>query len=132
MRGHKLGRVLWQGAAEPDTASPEPVNQRGAERVLRAPAAGTLRSNRIIGEIIRKGEVIAEVDGVPVTAVFDGILRGLIHPGVHIESGTKIGDLDPRQDPTLVERVSDKALAVGGGVLQAILSRPEIREKLWI
>jgi xanthine dehydrogenase accessory factor len=43
----------------------------------------------------------------------------------------KIGDLDPRTDPRLAKVISDKALAVGGGVLEAILSRVEIRRHLW-
>jgi len=28
--------------------------------------------------------------------------------------------------------VSDKSLAVGGGVLEALLTRPEVRSKLWV
>lgn len=130
-RGPALGRVLWRGSAEPDTASPEPVQQRGSERVLRAPIDGTLHSNRVIGDLVNRGDVVAYVDGTPVTAGFDGILRGLMHPGLKVRKGAKIGDLDPRVDPSLARFVSDKALAVGGGVLEAILSRTEIRTKLW-
>jgi xanthine dehydrogenase accessory factor len=43
----------------------------------------------------------------------------------------KIGDVDPRDDPAACLLVSDKALAIGGGVLEAVLSRREIREKLF-
>ena len=43
----------------------------------------------------------------------------------------KIGDIDPRDDPALCQIVSDKALAIGGGVLEAILSKPELRLKFW-
>jgi xanthine dehydrogenase accessory factor len=130
-RGPNLGRVLWQGSAEPDTASPEPVNQRSDERVLRAPTDGTLHAYAAIGDLLQPGDPIAEVNGKPINAKFEGILRGLIHPGIHVRKGTKIGDLDPRIDQALVRQVSDKALAVGGGVLEAILSRAEIRSKLW-
>ncbi|MGE5124248.1 MAG: hypothetical protein ACM3H7_06990, partial [Acidobacteriaceae bacterium] len=64
-------------------------------------------------------------------ASFSGILRGLIHPDVEIRKGMKVGDIDPRGDPELCDHVSDKALAIGGGVLEAILSRAEIRPHLW-
>ena len=55
-------------------------------------------------------------------APFDGVLRGLIHPSVDVTPGMKIGDLDPRADPAYCFTVSDKALAIGGGVLEAILA----------
>jgi xanthine dehydrogenase accessory factor len=58
-------------------------------------------------------------------------LRGLIHPGIQVKAGMKIGDLDPRADPRLCSLVSDKSLAVGGAVLEAILSRPNLRAHLW-
>lgn len=130
-RGPGLGRVIWQGGAEPDTAAPEPVQQRGSERVLRAPADGTLQAHAAIGDRLLPGDAIAEVGGVVIRAGFESILRGLIHPGIPVRKGVKIGDLDPRLDAALVKQVSDKALAIGGGVLEAILSRAEIRSRLW-
>jgi xanthine dehydrogenase accessory factor len=71
------------------------------------------------------------VAGQPVSAPFHGVLRGLIHPSVTAWRGLKIGDLDPRADPQLCTLVSDKSLAVGGGVLEAILTRPNLRAHLW-
>jgi xanthine dehydrogenase accessory factor len=67
-----------------------------------------------------------------VSAPFRGVLRGLLHQGLYVSAGMKIGDVDPRNDPRLCQQVSDKALAVGGGVLEAILSRPELRPLLWL
>ena len=66
-----------------------------------------------------------------ITSPFKGILRGLIHNGVPVTQGMKIGDVDPRDDPSACFLVSDKALSIGGGVLEAILTREEIRAKLW-
>jgi xanthine dehydrogenase accessory factor len=43
----------------------------------------------------------------------------------------KIGDLDPRDEPEYCWSISDKSLAVGGGVLEAILSHPPLRQHLW-
>ena len=75
--------------------------------------------------------VLGTVNSVPVYAPFDGVLRGLIHPGLQIQKGTKIGDVDPRNHPAYLWMVSDKALAIGGGVLEAVLTRRKIRENLW-
>jgi xanthine dehydrogenase accessory factor len=130
-RGHNLGRVFWHGATEADTGIPEGVAARRSERVLRAPAAGVLVAHAEIGERLEAGQLLAEVARIPVRAPFKGVLRGLLHPGIEVAKNLKIGDLDPRDDPSFCSLVSDKALAVGGGVLEAILSQPEIRRRLW-
>jgi xanthine dehydrogenase accessory factor len=126
-RGHTLGRVFWVGGPDPDTG--EPDGDRA--RVLRAPTNGVLQSNLNIGDIVQVGQSIAEIDGSNIMAQLAGILRGLLHSGLFVTRGLKIGDIDPRSDPRLCELVSDKALAIGGGVLEAILSRPEIRSQVW-
>jgi len=130
-RGHCMGRVIWQGAAERDSGVPESVAEHGSERVLRAPRGGILDARAEIGSLVEPGQVVAEVDGQPVVASFAGVLRGLIHTGLPVTQGMKVGDVDPRGDPVVCHLVSDKALAVGGGVLEAILSRPNLRQLLW-
>lgn len=121
-RGPYLGRVYWQGQAEPDSGVPESVKGFNVERVLYAPCAGVLSAHGNIGEIIEPGQMIADVDGIPVSAKFRGVLRGLIQSGLLVKKGLKIGDLDPRCTPSICALASDKALAIGGGVLEAILS----------
>jgi xanthine dehydrogenase accessory factor len=130
-RGPWLGRVLWEGPTQPDSGLPEIVKNKQAERMLHAPAEGRVITHKSIGDSIKQGDVIAEINGKSVVAAFNGILRGLIHPDVDVHVGMKIGDLDPRNDPDLCNHVSDKALAIGGGVLEAILSKPELRPHLW-
>jgi len=129
-RGHWLGRVIWNGAALADSGVPEPVAGYSVDRVLRAPVAGVLKGVRALGSIVEPGETIAEVDGQALRAPFRGALRGLLHDGLDVHPGMKVGDLDPRCEPIYCSRISDKALAVGGGVLEALLSRPEIRRRL--
>lgn len=127
MRGHHLGRVLWRGAAEPDTGTPGTVAGHGVERVLRAPAAGQAAWHVTIGDVVTRGRVLGRVGNHEVTAPFDGVVRGLIAPTVQLRPGQKIGDVDPRADPELCEQISDKALAVGGGVLEAVLTHLDRR-----
>ncbi len=121
-RGHNLGRVLWQGAAEPNTGVPGRIGDATAERVLRAPQSGVVQSQREIGDVVRASEVVATVGDTPVTAAIGGVLRGMLYPGLTVAQGTKLGDIDPRAEPSHVRTVSDKSLAIGGGVLEAILS----------
>ncbi len=121
-RGHYLGRVLWSGSAQPDTKVPGVVNGVGRERVIYSPAAGMFRSQRTIGAAVEAGEVVGWIDEAPVPAPIGGILRGLLHDGVRVEASTKIGDVDPRGVADHCWTISDKALALGGAVLEAILT----------
>ncbi|GAP06370.1 selenium-dependent molybdenum hydroxylase system protein, YqeB family [Anaerolinea thermolimosa] len=129
VRGPFLGRVIWEGAAEADTGLPDPVNGMRETRVLRSPTDGILTPIARIGDLVDQGDPIAEVNGQVVLSPFPGVLRGLVHEGVQVTRGMKIGDVDPRKDPRLCQLVSDKALAVGGGVLEAILMTFNHEEK---
>jgi xanthine dehydrogenase accessory factor len=126
-RGHTLGRVIWEGSSLGDTSKPE----GDPRRVLRAPKDGTLKSEAVIGQRFEVDQTIAMIDDHAITAPFTGVLRGLLHPGLKAAKGMKIGDLDSRDDPHLCQLVSDKSLAIGGGVIEALLSRPDVRKKLW-
>ncbi len=124
-RGSRLGRVLWEGSAAPNTGNPGSVGGRSGERVLRTPIAGVLRWEAMIGDVVREGQAIGSVVGerqrIPVLAPFAGLVRGLLAEGTHATVGLKIGDVDPRLDIDPHE-ISDKALAIGGGVTEAVFT----------
>ncbi|MFQ6100730.1 MAG: selenium-dependent molybdenum cofactor biosynthesis protein YqeB [Anaerolineae bacterium] len=120
-RGHNLGRVILEGSAEPNTGVPGTVGGESARRVLRASAEGVFRTVRAIGDRVRVGEVVAYVDDAPVRSQLDGVVRGLLHNGLQVSTGMKVGDVDPRGVVSHCFTISDKALAVGGGVVEAIL-----------
>jgi len=120
-RGHFLGRVIEEGEAEPDTGIPGAIGGYTWERVLRAPGDGKFQGNRKIGERVQKGEALAEVAGKPVLALIDGVLRGILRDGVFVTEKMKVGDVDPRANREHCFTVSEKARAIGGGVLEAIL-----------
>jgi len=120
-RGPDLGRVLWSGAAEPDSARPASVLGYRDKRVVRAPRAGRFRAKARIGEIVVLRDVLGHVEDEPVLAPIPGLLRGLVADGVTVEQGIKLGDIDPRGPAVSAERISDKARAVAAGVLEAVL-----------
>ena len=129
-RGPFLGRVFWHGSAQADTAEPEAVKGHGADRVLRAKRSGTLTALHEIGEIVEAGEPVCSIEDEPVIAPFRAVIRGLLRSGMPVQTGMKVGDLDPRCDRSLCFIASDKALAVGGGVLEALFSSQTIRQSL--
>ena len=132
-RSHTLGRVIWDGAAQSDSGEPE----GDPRRVLRAPDSGILVAHAAIGDHLEEGQLIAEIQSeienrnVEIVSPFKGVLRGLIRDGLDVPKDLKIGDVDPRDDANSCHLVSDKALAIGGGVLEAILSRPKIRSSIY-
>jgi xanthine dehydrogenase accessory factor len=126
-RGHDLGRLIYQGAAAKNSGVPGIIAGYGAERVIHAPAAGTLRAVVQIADLVEKGQVIAWLDTeqgepVPVYASLTGLLRGLIRDGYPVYEGMKIADIDPRaQEYENCFKISDKARCIAGGVLEALL-----------
>lgn len=120
-RGHYLGRVLWTGCAQDDTGTPGSIDGIGHERVIYAPAEGIFVCRQVIGAVLKAGEILGWVGQTPVVTAIPGVLRGLIHDGVPVNPRMKIGDVDPRARVEHCRAISDKALAVGGGVLEAIL-----------
>jgi len=126
-RGHDLGRVIYQGAAALDTGIPGEIEGSTTDRLLRAPAGGIIEPLRKIGEMVEKGETVARVGGVPILAKTGGILRGMLYPGLEVEAGMKVGDIDPRREAAHCHTISDKARAVGGGVLEAVMRYGGVR-----
>jgi xanthine dehydrogenase accessory factor len=121
-RGHDLGRVLWQGSAAANTGVPGEIGGADLQRVIRAPADGVMHGRRAIGDVVNPGDTIAQIDLTPVKTEIGGVLRGLLHDGLTVSAGLKIADVDPRAQMRYCFTVSDKALAIAGGVLEAVLS----------
>lgn len=121
MRGHTLGRVIRSGPAIPNTNIPGLIGGFAGERVLRAPCDGIFTAVHRIGDTVEEGETIGFVEGQPMKCTISGVLRGVLDDGVSVKKGMKSGDVDPRCKPEYCTTISDKALAVGGGVVEAVL-----------
>ena len=143
LAGHDMGRVIYDGEAAPDTGQPGPpelyfyrpgtgdvpdmkkAGSRGFDwnvAVLRAPCDGTFTGRAEIGDIVEQDQVVGEVDGEALRAGFRGVLRGLIHDGVEVIKGLKLGDVDPVCEPLRAFTINAKANAIGGGVMEAVFA----------
>ncbi|MDR2158871.1 MAG: EF2563 family selenium-dependent molybdenum hydroxylase system protein [Treponema sp.] len=146
MRGHTLGRVITEGGALPNTGVPGSIAGFDRERLLRAPADGVFEPLAAIGDRVRRGDLVALVRSrdtagarqdtaagpspappAEIRAAIDGLVRGLLPPGAAVKAGMKAGDIDPRCEGSHCFTVSDKALAVAGGVLEAVLRFAPLR-----
>ena len=121
-RGHNLGRVFWQGSAEPDTGTPGLIGGEGPKRVQKAPVSGVFMPKTSIGDMVAEGDLLALIDSTELRSPLSGIVRGSIYPGTVVTKGLKIMDIDPRGNKANCYTVSDKASSLGGAVLEAILT----------
>lgn len=120
-RGHNIGRVIYSGTAAANTGIPGEVGGYSSERLIRASAPGRFLPCKEIGEMVQKGEKVAVAGETPVIASASGLIRGMLYPGLEVEKGMKVGDIDPRGREVDWRTISDKARSVAGGVLEAVL-----------
>ncbi len=128
-RGHDLGRIIFKGKPEENTGNPGNIKGFTTERILRSPDKGKIEVIKDIGSVVKKDQVVAYVNKKEVKAGLDGMVRGMIRQGTYVEEGMKIGDVDPRIDIENTKTISDKARAIGGGVLEAIMIKKRKLER---
>lgn len=119
-RGHYLGKVIWEGNAIPNTGVPGNIGGYTTERIIRAVADGSFEPMVQIGDSVEEGQLVARSGGRDIKALMPGIVRGMLQPGVLVTAGMKCGDIDARAKKEYCDTISDKARAVGGGVLEAV------------
>ena len=122
-RGHNLGRIILNGCPEPNTGVPGNIGGYTKERVLRAPCPGIFQSSLTIGSLVKKNDIVGQVGNKPVIAQIDGVLRGRIRNNTRVTDQLKIGDIDPRGNRQYCKTISEKARAIGGSVLEAVLRK---------
>jgi xanthine dehydrogenase accessory factor len=126
-QGPNLGKLIFDGEAEPDTKMPEVIAGFGEERVIRAPREGIWKIAKDIGTKVDQGEIVAWVEGKPVKARISGIIRGMLREGTQVTTGLKAGEIDPRGEIDYCTKFFDKAICLGNAVIEAILSRLPLR-----
>lgn len=127
-RGHHLGRVYYQGTAEPNTGIPGIIGGHSSDRIVRAPASGMFSAVRKIGDSVQYGDTLGFINGQAVRAPLKGTLRGLINSNLEVFQNMKIGDIDPRNIRDHCWTISDKARTISGGVLEALLHLLRMRK----
>lgn len=122
-RGHFLGRAIYDGSTQPYSGKPGKIEGVREKRVIHSPTSGKFVSDQEIGNMVNCGEKIGRVGEITLETEVKGVIRGMIKPGISVKQGTKLADIDPRGQKSYVNYISDKALAVGGGVLEAVFNK---------
>jgi len=120
-RGHHLGRIITDGCAQKNTGIPGKINGFSVERVLRSPQDGYFEAFAFIGDLVKQGDCIGSVGKAKIRSNVDGVVRGMVRSGTQVTKGFKLGDIDPRGNIEHCATISEKARAIAGSVLEAIL-----------
>jgi len=88
--------ILRQGITQEPDGKSILLGNVGAERFVRAEENGRWHTSLELGMRVYKDVILGHLNGEPVRAPFDGILRGLVRDGTEVFSGLKLIEIDPR------------------------------------
>jgi len=119
-----LGAVITEGSTRPLGGEPREIAGHARDRYVYAPIDGTFRTKAHISDAVRKGQEIAEIGSMALTAPLDGLLRGLTHDGVPVTVRTKVIEVDPRSREAEVRGIVERPRRIADAVLSAIRQSP--------
>lgn len=128
MRGHNLGRIIYEGYSYRDQGKLSLVDAAGAVgQLIFSPMAGKVETLCSISRVVKKDEPVARIHGEDgsvqeIRAEIPGILRGIVHNGCPVKQGQKIIDINPVMSREDCFTLSDKARCIAGSVLQAVMA----------
>jgi len=118
--GDDLGAVVWQGRTRDLSGEPQPIAGHARDRYVYAPAAGIFTTSMSVGDSVVRGQEVARIGDLALTAPLSGYLRGLTHHGAPVREGTKIIEVDPRDNRDGVSGLAERPRRIAEGVLKAI------------
>ena len=122
MRGHDLGKIIFEGAAIKNTGVPGVLGGESAKRVIYSNSEGNLKWKVDFGDIVEKDQLLGTINTIhEIKSPLNGMIRGLIHPSVPMKPGLKIADVDPREEGIDFLNLSDKARSLGRAALESTM-----------
>jgi xanthine dehydrogenase accessory factor len=116
----QAGLIIQEGATEPADHVPNRLGDVGEERFSYSRKPGLWHSAVDIGVRVFKDFVVGHLDGEPVTAPLDGVLRGVARDGLQIPAGVKLLEIDPRGRSAKWTGIDERSALVASGVGRAI------------
>jgi hypothetical protein len=90
------GTVVRFGQTDPAHGIAEPIGGIGVERSVYSHRGGRWHTSLEIGTRVFKRFVVGHLDGQPVQAPIDGVLRGLVRDSTLVPSGAELLEIDTR------------------------------------
>ncbi len=123
-----LGHVIAIGNPLPLAGEPRSIAGYGRERYIYAPVSGVFRTTFHIGDRVSSGEILAQIGTTALAAPLAGAIRGLTRDGVTVSIGTKVVEVDPR-DQAITSGIGERPARIADGVARAIQTWADARQR---
>jgi xanthine dehydrogenase accessory factor len=126
--GNNLGKVIVEGEAENNATRAGELADLGPDGLVKAEDTGIFTTGKNIGETVLAGDIIGNLNEVPVKAPLSGILRGLLRNEARVLVNANLAEIDPVNDKSVCYNTRSRMRSIAGGVLEAILMSLNVAE----
>lgn len=120
----RAGELLESGSTSPPDGVPRFLGGVGKGRFIYTACDGVWRTPYDIGSPVFKGVEIGRLDGRPVVAPRDGMLRGVARDGTFMPRETKLIEIDPRGRSSDWTCADERSRAIAEATAKAISAVP--------
>ncbi len=114
------GVIVADGATEAADGQARALGGIGRERFVYTEREGLWHTPVDIGMRVFKGFVLGHLDGLPIHAPIDGVLRGIARDGVRMPAGVKLLEIDPRGRKARWTGMDERGCAIADAVVAAV------------
>lgn len=117
---NKNGRLVTSGATDPADRVASRLGGIGSERFVYSERPGLWHTPLEIGTRVFRDVVVGRLDGQPVHAPLDGVLRGVARDGSTVPKGVKLIEIDPRGRQASWTGIDDRSRAIAIATARAV------------
>lgn len=119
-RPAKAGQIIQHGPTDAPDGASRRLGVHGGERFARSEFPGRWQTAIEIGTRVFKDYVIGHLGNMPVRALFDGILRGVVRDGTEVPPGVKLLEIDSRGRKANWTGIDGRGQLIANAVAKAI------------
>jgi xanthine dehydrogenase accessory factor len=116
----KNGTLIQHGQTDPADGVARSLGGVGAERFAYSDRPGHWHTRIEIGMRVFKGFVLGHLDGVPVHAPIDGVVRGIVRDSTSVPACVKLLEIDPRRRDAKWTGIDDRGRSIAEATTRAI------------
>jgi hypothetical protein len=116
----KNGIVVTHGKTDAADGMARPLGGIGAERFVYTDRYGLWHTRVEIGMRTFKGFVLGHLDGLPVHATIDGVIRGIVRDSTTVPAGVKLLEIDARGRNARWTGIDERGRTIAEATVKAI------------
>lgn len=119
-RPTRNGQVVTDGSTDEADGMSRKLGGVGSERFIYSDRPGRWHTPVDIGSRAFSRFVLGHLDGRPVNAPLDGIVRGIVRDGLQVPAGVKLAEIDPRGREARWTGIDDRGRNIAEATVKAI------------